>query len=276
MTAMGGNQTLTSFVSPVALGSMRCRVLLIIIFLALTGGAATTSATGSPTIDPPKGLSTYEMEGRLGPYQVGMNILVRDYAEFVSGHYFYASKLLDIPLKGKIEGEMVTLQEPGGGVFHLHLRSNETAKSRPLNFYISTGLKGSWTQGSKTLPVSLGFTAGYDGPSPTRWYSNVTNESDSAFESRVRNFLRAVNSGDKASTANLVSYPLRVNARGPFEIRTEGDLLAKWDRIFTPALKLELRQAIPHEMFVHNGLAMVANGAVWFDDKGAAVINETR
>src|SRR5207247_7572780 len=114
----------------------------------------------------------------------------------------------------------------------------------------------------------------YDGPSPTRWYSDVTNEPDSAFESRVRNFLRAVNSGDKAGAANLVSYPLHVNARSAFEIRTKGDLLARWDRIFTPALKLRLRQAIPHEMFVRNSAAMVADGAVWFNAKGAAVINE--
>ena len=79
---------------------------------------------------------------------------------------------------------------------------------------------------------------------------------------------------DKATAANLVSYPLRVNGRRTADIRTTAALLANWDRIFTPALKLRLRQAIPHEMFVRNGLAMVADGAVWFNGKGAAVVNE--
>jgi hypothetical protein len=254
---------------------MHRHLLLMISVLALNG-AANAFASATPAVDPPKGLSTYEMEGKIGPYVVGMNVLVRDHTQFVSGHYFYGSKLSDIPLKGHIEGDAVTLQEPGGGVFHLHLVTNEASKSRPLNFYISTGLEGSWSQGGKTLPVRLGFTTGYDGPSPTRWYSDVTHESDSAFESRVRSFLKAVNSGDKASAANLVSYPLRVNARKPLEIRTKAHLLANWDRIFTPALKLQLQQGIAHEMFVRNGLAMVANGAVWFDAKGAAVINQTR
>jgi hypothetical protein len=252
---------------------MRLCFLPTILLLALSTPAEAL-APAAAVINVPKGLSTYEMEGKIGPYVIGMNLTVRDHAEFVSGHYFYASKPLDIPLRGSVEGDQVTFREPGGGVFRLHLVTNESVEGRNLNFYVSTGLQGTWTQGSRTLPVSLGFAAGYDGNGPTRWYSDVTNEPDAAFEARVRKFLRAVAAGDKASAANSVSYPLRINGRTPSEVRTKADLLAKWDRIFTLGLRRRLRETIPHEMFVRNGLAMVAEGAVWFNAKGAAVINE--
>lgn len=237
--------------------------------------ASTPLAAEAPPT-PPKGLSTKQMEGKVGPYVVGMNLLLHDHVAFSSGHYFYASKLVDIPLKGRIEGESVTLEEPDGGVFHLRLVSNGSAKGQVLTFYTSTGLEGSWTKGSKTLPVVLQFTTGYDGPPRARRYSHVTSESDAAFERRVQAFLRAVLSGDKKGAAQLVSYPLAVNGPRPLVVRTEADLLANWNRIFTPRLIARLRGALPHEMFVRNGAAMVSGGAVWFDDKGAVAINPVR
>jgi hypothetical protein len=254
---------------------MRFHALSMILFLASNGTATATFARASSVsaMEAPKGLSTHEMEGKIGPYAIGMNLLVRDYAEVVGGHYFYASKLLNIPLNGQVAGEKVTLKEPNGGVFHLHLVTNDPTARRPLNFYYSTGLEGTWTQGAKTLPVTLGFTTEYDGNGPTRWYSEVTDEPDAVFEGRVRTFLQAVIAGDKARAASFVSYPLEVNRRRPLKIQTKAALLANWDQIFTPALKLQLQQAIPHEMFVREGMAMVANGVVWFDAKGASVIN---
>ena len=45
--------------------------------------------------EPPKGLATFEMEGKVGPYAIGATITVRDYAQVVAGHYFYANPLTD-------------------------------------------------------------------------------------------------------------------------------------------------------------------------------------
>jgi hypothetical protein len=222
----------------------------------------------------PKGLSTYRMEGKIGPYSIGLNLLVRDNVDFADGHYFYASKMLDIPLEGHVDGEDINLQERGGGIFHLHLVSNDSAKGEKLTFYNSTGLQGTWTRGAKTYPVTLQITSAFDGPVPTPWYSDVTKEPDAAFEARVRRFLRAVIAGNKGATANAVSFPLQVNGSRNFVVRNRADLLAKWDNIFKPTLVAQLRNAIPHQMSVHDGLAMVADGTVWFDAKGAMVINE--
>jgi hypothetical protein len=238
--------------------------------LALTLGLAFSAVAG----DPPKGMTTYELQGKVGPYPVGASITVEDHVRFVEGHYFYASKLADIPLTGKVDGETVTFEEPGGGVFRLHLVTNSATKQRPLTFYTSTGLQGTWAQGGKTLPVTLGFGGVYDGGAPTRWYADVTDEPDAAFEARVRKFRTAVLAGDKAGAAAAVSYPLRVNgAHRPTMIRNKADLIAHWNTIFTPAFNTRLRDTLAHEMFVHNGNAMLGDGLVWFDAKGASAIN---
>lgn len=111
---------------------------------------------------------------------------------------------------------------------------------------------------------------------PARWYADVTNDSDAAFEARARRFVEAVIRGDRAGAAGAVSYPLRVNARHTRSIRNRAALLAAWNSIFTSAVLANLRDAMPHEMFVRNGQAMVANGTVWFDGKGASVVNPPR
>ncbi len=222
---------------------------------------------------PPKGLSSLEIRGDIGPYPIGLNVTLRDYSQVVSAHYFYVSRLADIPLSARTEGEAVRFEEPGGGGFLLHLTSNGPARGYPLTFYNSTGLKGTWTQGGRTLPVTLHFESGDIGPPSARWYSHVTNESDAVFEARVRRFLRAAMAGDKDATAREVSYPLRVNAARRLTVRTKAELLAHWDEIFTPKLTAELRKAVPHEMFVHEYGAMLGDGEVWFDAKGATSIN---
>ena len=104
--------------------------------------------------DPPKGLSTFGMSGKVGTYPIGMQLTVRDHRDVVSGHYFYVKTLSDIPLAASMDGGALTLKEPGGGAFRLYLVSNASARGQALTFYNSTGLAGTWTQGAKTLPVS--------------------------------------------------------------------------------------------------------------------------
>jgi hypothetical protein len=50
-------------------------------------------------------------------------------------------------------------------------------------------------------------------------------------------------------------------------------LEANWSRVFSPAFIAKLREDIPHEMFVHEGEAMLGQGKLWFDDKGLTVVN---
>src|SRR6185312_9575898 len=238
----------------------------VTIFLFLV---AFTFAAPSFAQSPPTGLSTIEMSGTIGTYRVGLNVSVRDSAQFAGGHYFYASRLANIPLTGRVDGETVTLTEPGGGVFHLHLVTNAATTDRPLSFYTSTGLVGTWTSGSATLPVSLGIETVYPGMGPTPWYGDVTTRSDAAFETMVRHFLHGALTGNRQEAAQAVSFPLRVNGEKRLIIRSKSSFYAHWNDIFTPTYLAVLRNAIPHEMFVRDGQAMVGNGAAWFGAKGA-------
>jgi hypothetical protein len=113
-----------------------------------------------------------------------------------------------------------------------------------------------------------------EGSANTRWYKDVTSESDSAFEAKVQGFYKAVLSGDRATAARYVDFPLRVNHNGKSRtVHSEAELSAQWNEIFTPACIDAFRQAIPHDMFVHNGQAMLGDGVAWFGAKGAQVIN---
>lgn len=229
-----------------------------------------TAASAAPT----DGLSTYGLRGTLGPYRIGGELLVENDKVLSAGHYFYASRLTDIPLTGHIDGETVTLDEPGGGHFALHFVSNGSAAGQALTFYNSVGLAGDWTKDGQSLPVKLGFDSGSNGPPPSRRYGDVTDETDARFEAHVQTFLASVLDGDKQTALRWVSYPLRVNGRPTLTIHGDRDLLAHWDEIFSPRLRAAMKEAIPHEMFVRNGSAMIGDGSIWFDAKGASAINE--
>jgi len=245
---------------------------------ALKVGAALATAIvlGGAAL-PAEGLNTRQLEGRIGPYRIGMQLRIRDYVHLEGGHYFYVKHLVNIPLEGRIDGDQVILKGQDGGVFKLHLVSESGKPGEPLNFYNSTGLAGVWTHGVQTLPVEIGF--GWNRPgAPTRLYDFITDASDAEFEAMVRRFIEAVLRGDRAGAAALVSYPLNVND-GPYGrvrhrlVRNKAALLAQWDSIFTPGVMKELGRAVPHEMFTRDGMASVGLGVVYFDAKGAQTIN---
>jgi len=242
------------------------RLPLFAVLLALAASAAVASP-------PPKGVETLELAGKLGARAVGMNLTVRDHLTIDDGHYFYAGPLTDIPLVAKVDGEAVSLTEPGGGVFSLHFVSNGSAKGQALNFYNSTGLRGTWTRGATSLPVTLAFDWTFPDGKQRPWYSQATHEPDAVFEARAQRFVRGALTGDRAMTAAAVSYPLRVDLHGrALKIRNAAQLRAHWREVFTPKFLARLKDALPHEMFVHDGMAMTLNGDVWFDARGAAVI----
>lgn len=238
--------------------------------LVVCGAAALVAgrAVADPSID------TYHLDGTIGPYAVGASISVKDWTSIAASHYFYDRQLKNIPLTGSVNGRSVTLTTATGETFHLTFQGNGGRGGDGSSFYTSVALVGTWTKGGKTLPVKLGMDFDTLGLPDGHMYADVTSESDATFEARVAAFLKAAIAGDRQATAKVVSYPLAVNGSHPMRIRNAAQLAAHWDAIFTPALLSRLKSAVPHEMFVHEGQAMVANGAVWFDAKGARAVNE--
>jgi hypothetical protein len=237
-------------------------------------GAAFAMAIGltSPAAAQPGDLQTYELSGTVGTHRVVMSLTIRGVAQVWVAHYFYDSQLKDIVLVGSEIGPVLTLMEPEGGLFKLKLQG---VGGDGGSLATSAGASGTWTEGARTLPVQLSVDSAYDGAPSAHRYADVTGAGDAVFEARVKRFLDAVLAGNKPAAAALVSYPLAVNGGAhPMSVKSPAQLAANWDRIFTAALLAELRTAVPHEMFVRNGQAMVAGGAAWFDAKGASALND--
>lgn len=213
------------------------------------------------------------LEGTLGQERIGMTLLIKNGKTLSGGHYFYGRYLQNIPLRGKLQGETLRLSEAGGGEFQLRFKNNGGGDGQPLGFDNSVGLDGSWTLKAKTLPVALSIgdmAPAADG----RWYQDVTEESDAAFEARVQGFQRAALAGQAQQASRYVHFPLRINHKGNSrQIADARQLQAEWSGIFTPAYLEQLQLAMAHDLFVRNGQAMLGSGVAWFDAKGAVALN---
>lgn len=220
-----------------------------------------------------QGMSLYGYAGTLGANRIGMTLDVSG-GTITGGHYFYARYLKDIALKGSVQNGELTLTGDDGSTFHLKFRSNGSEKGQPLTFENSAGLAGTWTANGRLFMVKLEPGGVSQAPADGRWYSQVTDESDAAFEARAQAFYRAVLADDRAAAAKYVSYPLRVNRNGKSRmIHSPEELSAQWNTIFTPACLEQFHKALPHDMFVSNGLAMLGNGVAWFGPQGVTSIN---
>ena len=215
-----------------------------------------------------------EMKGTIGPYRIGLNYTVRNRTELVTAHYFYFSKLNDIPLTGTVSGDSVVWKGMDGGVFRLRFTGNGSNGTAPLTFYNSIGLSGTWVLGSRTFPVKLVGT--HDTANPgERFYADVTSASDSSVEQMARDAQSAIVGGDQLLAAKLVHFPLRVyKAKRHFTIGDSAELQKNWLQVFSPAFVARIQNESPHEMFVHDGAAMLGDGELWFDDKGITAVND--
>jgi hypothetical protein len=212
--------------------------------------------------------------GMVGQIRVGMTLLVNRIGAITGGHYFYANELKNIPLTAGTQGAGIILFEPGGGQFALRFKGNGGEAGKPLNFHNSVGLEGRWMKEDGSYPVVLQMQQSLEAAVNVRWYQDVTSESDAAFEARVQAFYKAVLAGDSTAAAHYVDFPLRVNRNGKGRtVRSAAELAAQWKQIFTPACIDAFRQAMPHDMFVRNGQAMLGDGLAWFGAKGVQVIN---
>lgn len=212
--------------------------------------------------------------GTVGKSRIGMTLLVNAKGKVIGGHYFYASDLKDIPLRAGTQGSGIILFAPKGGQFALHFKGNGSEEGKPLDFHNSVGMEGRWMKTDSSYPVKLQMEQSWQGPADARWYEDVTSESDAAFEARVQSFYKAVLAGDRAMAARYVDFPLRVNHDGRSRmVKTAAQLSSQWGQIFTPACIDAFRNAMPHDMFVRNGQAMLGDGIAWFGPKGAQVIN---
>lgn len=244
-------------------GLTRSIAALVLVFAALT-----LSAQSAATVN------RVSYTGMVGQSRIGMTLLVNSARAITGGHCFYANHLKDIPLTAGTQGAGIMLFEPGGGQFALRFKGNGSEAGKPLDFHNSVGLEGRWMKHDGSYPVVLQMQQSLEVAANARWYEDVTGESDAAFEARVQAFYGAVLAGDRTTAARYVDFPLRVNHNGKSRtVHSAAELAAQWNQIFTPACIDAFRQAMPHDLFVRNGQAMLGDGVAWFGAKGAQAIN---
>ena len=218
-------------------------------------------------------LESMEAVGTVGHYRIGLNYTVRQNTELVEAHYFYLSQSKNIPLTGAVSGESVHFHGTDGSDFRLHFVGNGSNGKEPLTFYNSVGLRGKWSLGNHELPAALAFSHSTENPGQ-RLYSQVTDESDAAFESMVKATKDAILLGDPVAASKYVHFPLLVNTSShTLVLRTASALETNWSAIFTADFLAKLRLDSTHEMFVHEGEAMLGDGELWFDGRGLIAMN---
>jgi hypothetical protein len=253
---------------------MKCLSNKGVLLIALACGAVSSKIdqlkAQVPKCDRPESM---EARGTIGPYRIGLNYTVCRNTELVAAHYFYASQLKNVPLTGTVRGESVALQGTDGSTFRLHFVGNGSNGDQPLTFYNSIGLRGSWSLGGRDLPTELQFEHSTENPEQ-RLYSQVTSQSDAAFETMVKSAQEAILKGDPNAASKYIHFPLKVNAEPrSFSIGSQTELQRHWSQIFTDDFLAKLRNDVPHEMLVHDGEAMLGDGELWFDDRGLVTVN---
>lgn len=219
----------------------------------------------------------FKLQGVVGTARIGMTLDITETTINLSTHYFYVTHLKDIPLTGTLSsanGEfLLILNEPSGGIFTLHYKDKGDHPDKFL--YTGNNLNGTWSQNGKELPVTLTYLEGYEGGVPDRLYASINSESNEVFEARVCGFRDSVLSGDAKTATKFIRFPLDVNITGhqSLTIKSSRQLKTDWDRIFSETWLAAARAAVPHELFVKDGMAMLGDGLVWFGPKGAQVIN---
>ena len=218
-------------------------------------------------------LASVEAVGTVGDYRIGLNYTVREHTELVKAHYFYVSESKNIALTGTVAGESVNFHGTDGSDFRLHFVGNGSNGKEPLTFFNSVGLQGTWKLGDRELPAELRFSHSTANPGE-RLYSQVTGRSDPAFESMVKAVKDGILRGDPGATAKYVHFPLLVNTgHHPLLLHNASALETHWSSVFTAEFVAKLRLDSTHELFVHDGEAMLGDGELWFDDRGLISVN---
>jgi hypothetical protein len=78
----------------------------------------------------------------------------------------------------------------------------------------------------------------------------------------------AVKAQDKRKVAEMIRYPLLVNMlRGHRQIRTSAQLIAEYDRLFTPSIRKVIEEQSPRCLFANWQGVMIGDGEAWFEEQ---------
>ena len=87
-------------------------------------------------------------------------------------------------------------------------------------------------------------------------------------EQNAQAFYFAVLKGHKQTAANHVSFPLHMNSNRVKTVHNKTEFLRLYDQTFTKDYVACIEQGVPRHIWGNSEGWMIADGAVWFDEKG--------
>ncbi len=199
--------------------------------------------------------------------KIGMSLTMS--GNDVSGEYFYYRWLKDIPVKGKIDGRNIVLNEfdeKGNvvAIFKGHFPEHAPEYlQQPIKYEV---MEGEWARPDgterKRFRVIMESATGLMGQSR---YSVAGFDSDDVVESVARKFKEAVIAHEKATVASLIEYPIKVSVKGKeVEIKNKDAFIQRFDDIFYKAFVALIKNSVPHNMFAKSsGVMLGEHGEVW-------------
>jgi len=192
-----------------------------------------------------------------GKYLITMSIMTND--EDITGSYFYHTQLNDIKIVGKIQNDIVLLDE--------YNEKNEMI-ARFFGFYDKSipSMTGTWTNyaSKKVLPFYLRLSHSAPGT-----LDDLYESSDNP-EIKIRKIHNAVKNNRKYDLIRLISFPTKIYISGKLTtFNTKKDFLKQYDVLFTNKYRKRVSQEIPKHMFHNSQGIMLGDGAMWFTEDGA-------
>lgn len=217
--------------------------------------AASSSAMGAC---PDKTNMLWNYEGSIaGKFPIMLTLSMgRDKIE---GEYFYVSQLKDIALRGELREPQLRLEE-------LDAAGRVTAHFDGTVDRDCEKFEGTWRKvgAGEGMPFQVKLTSGVGGTLDSRYGGD-----EALIHRNAERFWQAVKRRDKKTVAALVVYPVKVSVNGrPVKVRNAADFIAAYDDIFSNAYRNAIAEAVPHNMFSKNGMAMLGRGEVWFNGQG--------
>lgn len=253
------------------LGNPMTRSVLVLLLMLFSLSSQSACIKNEPN-------SLWNYDGSIGErYRVRMTLVFAE--EEVSGLYFYASRLKDISLKGKVSnGTDVVLDELDEAGNVVARFEGKFPERDPQGRFGNSKLEceiivGSWhkVDSPDSLPVYLSLESGTVG-SLTNRYTSAGADDDNVVHRNAYRFWNAVRLNDKKAVAATIAYPISVHLpTGRKRLRNPTELIANYDNIFSPKYREAIANALPRNMFVRDQGVMLGRGEVWFGPDGKVI-----
>lgn len=194
----------------------------------------------------------YDYEGTIGQ-DIRVQISFYPLGNEIVGSHFYEMYRYPMTLKGKLEGDEITIYEfdehaKNTGIFKGKITAGRVRRKIVSNLFI----RGTWSSsdGKRTLPFSLRLKYTMPDAEYGKRYKIAGAVSDAEVEKEIKMLQQHIIKNDKEYIAEMVHYPLEISSldRKSWTINTKAEFLQQYETIFHPEFKRIMGDAFTMNM----------------------------